>query len=84
MFLANKKIDIVAQSNKIFSIEMKGGSEYGKIRMLDSFNFLSKPLSDLPEMLGIAGLLKGYFPHLANTVENYHIEIPMPAKEAFL
>ena len=37
------------------------------IRFLDSLNFLSMPLSQLPKSFGLTEMKKGFFPHLYNT-----------------
>lgn len=43
-----------------------------KLRMIDSLNFLSMPLSDLPKAFDVEEISKGYFPHLFNRKENYN------------
>ena len=40
------------------------------IRFLDSLNFLSMPLAQLPKSFGLEELEKGFFPHFFNTKEN--------------
>ncbi len=39
------------------------------IRLVDSLNFLTMPLSELPRSFGLDEMKKGFFPHLYNTVE---------------
>ena len=45
------------------------------VRMIDSINFLPSALSELPKMLGLEELTKGYFPHLFNRKENQSVEL---------
>jgi hypothetical protein len=44
-----------------------------RVRMIDSINFLPSALSELPKMLGLEELKKGYFPHLFNWKENQSV-----------
>ena len=44
-----------------------------RVRMIDSINFLPSALSELPKMLGLEELKKGYFPHLFNKKENQSV-----------
>jgi hypothetical protein len=41
--------------------------------MIDSINFLPSALSELPKMVGLEELKKGYFPHLFNRKENQSV-----------
>ena len=52
--------------------------EYGKIRVLDSLNFLPMGLADLPKAFGQTELKKGYFPHKFNTSDHQDYIGPMP------
>lgn len=50
----------------------------GKVRIIDSLNFLPMPLAALPKAFGEPELCKGYFPHLFNRVENQNYVGPWP------
>ena len=52
--------------------------EYGKIRVLDSLNFLPMALAELPKAFGQTELKKGYFPHKFNTSDHQDYIGPMP------
>ena len=41
-----------------------------KIRFIDSLNFIPMALADIPKEFGETELVKGFFPHLYNRVEN--------------
>ena len=56
--------DIIFRGTKIMSLKVGSGLN---ITLLDSLNFLSMPLADLPKSFGLNEMKKGYFPHL------YHI-----------
>ncbi len=51
---------------------------FNNIRVLDSYNFISRPLAELPATFGITELAKGYFPYLFNTSENSNYVGPWP------
>lgn len=60
---------------KIFKIEL-----CKSIRFIDSLNFFSTALANLPGMFGLNELKKGYFPHQANSshFQNYEgVMLPM-------
>ena len=48
------------------------------IRFVDSLNFLTCRLADMPKMFGLTELRKGYYPHMFNTPENINYIGPMP------
>jgi len=50
----------------------------GKIKIIDSHNFLASPLSAFPKTFGLNELKKGYFPHYFNTNENQNYVGPIP------
>jgi len=53
----------------------------GSIRILDSFKFLPLPLEALPKAFGFDNqVLKGYFPHFFNRLENQQYVGPLPEK----
>tara|TARA_R110002051_G_scaffold169520_2_gene240134 strand:- start:762 stop:4772 length:4011 start_codon:yes stop_codon:yes gene_type:complete len=53
------------------------------IRFVDSLNFLTCRLADMPKMFGLTELRKGYYPHMFNTPENINYIGPMPPFEDF-
>ena len=53
------------------------------IKLGDSLNFLTMPLSAFPKTFGEKELKKGFFPHWFNTVENKDYIGPMPDKKFF-
>ena len=46
--------------------------EYNNVKVRDSYNFLTMALSAIPKALGFDAV-KGYFPHLFNTNENWNV-----------
>lgn len=50
----------------------------GKIKFIDSLNYLPMPLSALPKAFDLVELKKGYFPHLFNTLANQNYVGPLP------
>ena len=46
--------------------------EYNNVKVRDSYNFLTMALSAMPKALGFDAV-KGYFPHLFNTNENWNV-----------
>jgi hypothetical protein len=59
----------IANSANHMYIEVPGC----RIRMIDFINFSPSALSELPKMLGLEELKKGYFPHLFNRKENQSV-----------
>ncbi|KAG8239562.1 hypothetical protein J437_LFUL019255 [Ladona fulva] len=54
------------------------------ITFKDSLNFLPMPLSKLPKTLNIGNdLMKGFFPHFFNTMENVDYVGPLPSKKFY-
>ena len=47
------------------------------IKLLDSYNFVSKPLSALPKFVGAEELAKGDFPHLFNKPKDQTIVVQL-------
>ena len=53
-----------------------------KIRFIDSYSFLTMPLSALPNLFGLKELAKGHFPHWFNKVENQdYVGVIPPMKD---
>lgn len=81
------KVKVVMNGSKIMtaSISKRRGGKRGSggIRLVDSLNFLSMPLSAFPKTFGIS-MLKGYYPHMFNTWTNKHYRGSMPGIETFL
>ena len=48
------------------------------IRLIDSLNFLSMPLSAMPKVFNLQNIKKGTFPHWFNKKENYEYVGPLP------
>ena len=63
------KPTIITNGAKNMYIEVPGC----RVRMIDSINFLPSTLMELPKMLGLGELKKGYFPHLFNRKENQSV-----------
>ena len=51
------------------------------IRLVDSYSYVSKPLSALPAIFGIEDVAKGDFPHHFNQPKFQHYRGPIPALE---
>ena len=45
--------------------------KYKGVRIIDSYNFVPVPLSQMPAAFGLEELKKGYFPHQFNKQENW-------------
>jgi hypothetical protein len=54
------------------------------IRFIDSYSFLTVPLSAFPKTFGLKELRKGYFPHLFNRPENQNYKGPFPDRETYI
>ena len=48
------------------------------LRFVDSFNFMTMPLKNMPATFGLCELKKGYFAHLFNTEEHQNYRGAMP------
>ena len=57
------------------------GYLFNDITLIDSYNYISAPLSTMPKMFGFQELNKGYFPHYFNLEPFQNYEGPLPAKE---
>ena len=51
------------------------------IRLVDSYSYVSKPLSALPAIFGVEDLAKGDFPHMFNQPKFQNYRGPIPALE---
>ena len=58
------KPSIIFRGAKIINFHIRNNLN---IRLLDSLNFLTMPLSQLPKSFGLSEMKKGFFPHLYNT-----------------
>jgi len=54
-----------------------------RLKIIDSFNFISFPLATFPKTFGLTELKKGYFPHYFNTLENENYVGPIPDKKYY-
>ena len=61
--------------------KIMGATLIHNIHLLDSYNFVSKPLSALPATFGIQDASKGDFPHLFNQPKFQNYKGPIPALE---
>jgi hypothetical protein len=60
------KPELIMNGSKIILLKVYG------VRLIDSFSFLSMPLSAFPKTFGLHELAKGWFPFWANTEEFQH------------
>ena len=58
--------EVITTGSKYMSIKVPAC----KIRFIDSLNFIPMALADMPQAFGQIELVKGFFPHLYNRVEN--------------
>ena len=58
--------EVITTGSKYMSIKVPAC----KIRFIDSLNFIPMALADMPKAFGETELVKGFFPHLYNRVEN--------------
>jgi len=63
---------VIYRGSKIVCIDT------GKFRVIDSLNFLSFPLSQMPKVFGLQGVKKGCFPVFLPTDEWWSYEGPLP------
>ena len=57
----------IYNGSKIMYLEIQHGLH---LRFVDSFNFMTMPLKNMPATFGLCELKKGYFAHLFNTEEH--------------
>lgn len=57
--------------------------KYANVSIVDSLNFLSSKLSDLPSMFDLRCDSKGYFPHFFNRRENWNYVGALPPPEDY-
>jgi len=57
--------------------------DLGKLRFIDSLNFLLQPLATLPKTFGFESLCKGHFPHLWNKSEYFDYVGCYPPLDAY-
>jgi len=73
IFCTMKKLPkLIYRGSKIVSINV------GKFRVIDSLNFLTFPLSQMPKVFGLKGLKKGTFPFFFNQPANWNYKGPLP------
>jgi len=68
---------VVADGLELMMVEGAG------VRVIDSLNFLSMPLSAMPKAFGVTEMKKGYFPYLWNTSENWTYNGAWPDAEYY-
>ncbi|CAD5224215.1 unnamed protein product [Bursaphelenchus xylophilus] len=66
-------LQITNVGNKIYSLVIKGGGEFGCIKFIDSYNHIPVPLEKMIETLDLKKIAndKGTFPHLFNQEQFY-------------
>ncbi|CAG2214664.1 unnamed protein product [Mytilus edulis] len=64
--------EVIVTGSKFMSIDVPQCN----IRFIDSINFLPMALDKFPKTFGLKEMVKGYFPHLFNTQENQHTDLP--------
>lgn len=67
-----KPESLIMNGSKILQIKV------GRFRFIDSLNFFSVALAELPTMFQLNCKSKGYYPHYFNTSENFNYVGPMP------
>ena len=65
----------IYNGSKIMYLEIQHGLH---LRFVDSFNFMTMPLKNMPATFGLCELKKGYFAHLFNTEEHQNYRGAMP------
>jgi hypothetical protein len=74
-------LKIIYRGSKVVAARIEGRLNQ---RLCDSLNFLPMPLSAMPKVFGLKGVMKGTFPHFFNAVENYDVEnAPLPPMECY-
>jgi hypothetical protein len=63
---------VIYRGSKIVAIDA------GKFRIIDSLNFLTFPLAQMPKVFGLQGVKKGTFPVFFNQKEMWDFVGPMP------
>ena len=66
--------EIVTNGGKILKLGIKSKN----IEFIDSFLFLSMPLSKFSDTFNLPNITKGTFPHLFNVPDNYNYNGPLP------
>ena len=73
IFCSMRKLPkVIYRGSKIVAIDA------GKFRIIDSLNFLTFPLSQMPKVFGLQGVKKGTFPVFFNQKEMWDYVGPMP------
>ena len=72
-----KTPSVIYRGSKIVCIDT------GKLRVIDSLNFLSFPLSQMPTVFGLKNIKKGTFPIFMNTKDFWDYRGPMPDKKYY-
>ena len=80
-------IDVIMRGQKILSLKI-GAKTTARCTFIDTLNHLPGPLKKLAGDFckgenGVDDLMKGYFPHKFNTVENYTYDGKLPSKEMY-
>lgn len=80
MFDNGIKHEVIYTGSKLMYAKVQNGLN---MRLIDSINFISLPLSKLPAAFGLHGEKKGDFPHLFNTWSNQNYVGKYPSIECY-
>ena len=68
----NNMASVILRGSKVMAMDV------AKFRVIDSLNFLTMPLAQMPSVFGLEGIRKGTFPVFFNKKENWNYVGPMP------
>ena len=77
-------MEYIVKEGILPSVIMQGGrilemcEKVTNTRWIDSYSFISMPLSKFPETFNLPNVSKGCFPHLFNIADNYNYIGPLP------
>ena len=80
MFAEDSVIQGKLESPLMNGAKIKKGFLFNGIKLVDSFNYMSTALSELPKMFDLEELEKGYFPHFFNLPKFWDYVGPIPDK----
>ena len=70
-------IKMLMNGTKVLKIDL------GNVRFFDTLSLFLSPLDKLPKIFGLKTCVKGFFPHLFNTIENQEYVGPIPDKKYY-
>jgi G:T-mismatch repair DNA endonuclease (very short patch repair protein) len=83
MFQQSSMIQGELKNPLMNGVKFKKGYLFNGIQLVDSYNYLSQPLAELPKTFDFEELEKGYFPHYFNLPKHYEYVGPIPDKEYY-